>query len=111
MTATPFDGKLKLNEVSLAVPRKFLNNAALSANIHETVPTNNLALNGTVNGRDLQVTGKDIPQAVKVPALDLTMTPQDIRSGPFTATSGATTLAGQMSIAQYTSPSPTVDAT
>ena len=39
------------------------------------------------------------------------MTPQDIRSSPFTATSGATTLAGQMSIAQYTSPSPTVDAT
>ncbi len=39
------------------------------------------------------------------------MTPQDIRSSPFTATSGATTLAGQMSIAQYTTPSPTVDAT
>ena len=83
----------------------------LSANIHATGATNNLALNGTVNGRDLEVTGKDIPQAVKVPALNLTMTPQDIRSGPFTATSGATTLAGQMSIAQYTSASPTVDAT
>ena len=27
--ATPFDGKLKLNEVSLAGARKFLNNAAL----------------------------------------------------------------------------------
>ncbi|HSK44266.1 MAG TPA: AsmA-like C-terminal region-containing protein, partial [Candidatus Binatia bacterium] len=83
----------------------------LSANVHAQGATNNLALNGTVNGRDLEVTGKDIPQAVKVPALDLNMTPQDIRSNPFTATSGATTLAGQMSIAQYTSPSPTVDAT
>jgi uncharacterized protein involved in outer membrane biogenesis len=83
----------------------------LSANIHAQGPTDNLVLNGTVNGRDLEVTGKDIPQPVKVPALELTMTPQDIRSGPFTATSGATTLAGQMSIAQYTSPSPTVDAT
>ena len=83
----------------------------LTANVHAQGPTNNLALNGTVNGRNLEVTGKDIPQAVKVPALDLTMTPQEIRSSPFTATSGATTLAGQMTIAQYTTPSPTVDAT
>jgi uncharacterized protein involved in outer membrane biogenesis len=83
----------------------------LSANIHAQGAMNNLALNGTVNGRNLEVTGKDIPRAVKVPALDLTMTPQDIRSNPFTATSGATTLNGQMTIAQYTTPSPTVDAT
>lgn len=83
----------------------------LSANIHAQGPTDRLALNGTVNGRNLEVTGKDIPTAVKVPSLDLTMTPQDIRSNPFTATSGATTLAGQMSIAQYTTPSPTIDAT
>jgi uncharacterized protein involved in outer membrane biogenesis len=83
----------------------------LTANVHAQGPTDNLALNGTVNARNLEVTGKDIPTPVKVPALDLTMTPQDIRSNPFTATSGATTLAGQISIAQYTSPSPTVDAT
>jgi uncharacterized protein involved in outer membrane biogenesis len=83
----------------------------LTANVHAQGATNNLALNGTVNGRNLEVTGKDIPQAVKVTALDLTMTPQEIRSSPFTATSGTTTLAGQMTIAQYTTPSPTVDAT
>ncbi|HZD32586.1 MAG TPA: AsmA family protein [Candidatus Angelobacter sp.] len=83
----------------------------LSANVHAEGPTDNLALNGTVNGRNLEVTGKDIPSAVKVPSLDLTMTPQDIRSAPFTATSGATTLNGQFAMAQYTSPSPTVDAT
>ncbi len=83
----------------------------LTANVHAQGPTDRLALNGTVNGHDLEVTGKDIPQAVKVPAIDLAMTPQDIRSNPFTVTSGATTLSGQMSIAQYTTPSPTVDAT
>lgn len=83
----------------------------LAANVHAQGPTDNLALNGTVNGRNLEVTGKDIPTPVKVPALDLAMTPQDIRSNPFTATSGATTLAGQMTISQYTSPSPNVDAT
>jgi uncharacterized protein involved in outer membrane biogenesis len=83
----------------------------LTANVHAQGPTDKLALNGTVNGHNLEVTGKDIPQAVKVPALDLNMTPQDIRSNPFTVTSGATTLTGQMTIAQYTTPSPTVDAT
>jgi len=83
----------------------------LTANVHAQGPTDHLALHGTVNGHNLEVTGKDIPSAVKVPALDLNMTPQDIRSNPFTVTSGATTLSGQMSIAQYTSASPTVDAT
>ncbi len=83
----------------------------LTMNVHAQGPTDRLAMNGAVNGRNLEVTGKDIRQAVKVPALDLTMTPQDIRSSAFTATSGATTLACQLSIAQYTSPSPTVDAT
>ena len=83
----------------------------VTANIHAQGPINNLALSGTVNDRNIEVTGKDIPAAVKVPSLDLTMTPQEIRSGPFTATSGGTTLAGQMTIAQYATPSPTVDAT
>ena len=59
----------------------------LTANVHAQGPTDRLALNGTVNGHNLEVTGKDIPQAVKVPALDLNMTPQDIRSNPFTVTS------------------------
>jgi AsmA protein len=83
----------------------------LTVNVHAQGPTDRLALNGTFNGRNLEVTGKDIPSAVKVPSLELTMTPQDIGSNPFAATSGATTLAGQMSIAAYTTPSPTVDAT
>ena len=83
----------------------------LTANVHAQGPINNLALNGTINGRNLEVTGKDIPQVVKVPALDLKLTPQDIRSDPFTATCGTTLLNGQMAIAQYTTPSPIVDAT
>ena len=83
----------------------------VTANLHAQGPIDNLALSGTVNDRNIEVTGKDIPAAVKVPSLDLTMTPQEIRSSPFTATSGATTLAGQMTVTQYATPSPTVDAT
>src|SRR5262249_34541549 len=83
----------------------------LTANVHAQGPTDHLALNGNINGRGLEVTGKDIPQPVRVPAVDLTMTPQQIQSNNFTATSGGTTLAAQMTLAQYTGNSPTVDAT
>ncbi len=82
----------------------------LTANVHAQGPSNNLTFNGNVSGRNLEMTGKQIPQAVKVPAIDLTMNPQQIQSNNFTATSGATSLAVQMTIAQYTSASPNIDA-
>ena len=82
----------------------------LTANVHAQGPTNNLAFNGNVSARNLQMTGKQIAQAVKVPSMELTMTPQQIQSNNFTATSGATSLAVQMTISQYTSTSPNVDA-
>ena len=83
----------------------------LTANIHAQGPTDHLALNGNVNGKNLEVTGSDIPQPVKVPAIDLAMTPQQIQSNNFTATSGGTTLAVQMALSQYATNSPSVDAT
>ena len=83
----------------------------LTANVHAQGPTNDLALNGDLNGRNLEVTGSGIPQPVKVAAIDLKMTPQQIQSNRFTATSGGTTLAAQMTLAQYTGNSPNVDAT
>lgn len=83
----------------------------VTANIHAQGPTDKPVLNGNLSGRNLEVTGGEIPQPVKVPAIDLAMTPQEIRSNSFTATSGATTLAGQLTLSQYTTPSPNVDAT
>jgi len=83
----------------------------LTADVHAQGPTDHLALNGTVNGRGLEITGKDIPQSVRVPQIDLAMTPQDIRSNSFTATAGSTTLNAQMALSQYTGNSPSVDAT
>ena len=82
----------------------------ITANVHAQGPTSQLAFNGNVNARNLEMTGKQIPQPVKVPAIDLTMTPQQIQSNNFTATSGATSLAIQMTLTQYTSVSPNVDA-
>ena len=83
----------------------------LTADVHAQGPTDHLALNGNVSGRNLEITGKDIPQAVRVPQIDLAMTPQEIRSNSFTATSGSTTLNGQIALSQYTGNSPNVDAT
>lgn len=83
----------------------------ITAKVHAQGPTDHLALNGNVNGRSLEVTGKEIPQAVKVPAIDLAMTPQDIRSNSFTVSSGATMLNAQFALSQYATPSPNIDAT
>ncbi len=83
----------------------------MTLNVHAQGPTDHLALNGNVNGRNLEVTGSEIPQPVRVPSIELTMNPQQIQSNNFTATSGATTLAAQMTVSQYTGNSPNVDAT
>ena len=82
----------------------------ITANVHAQGPTNNMMFNGNVNARNLEMTGKQIPQPVRVPAIDLTMNPQQIQSNNFTATSGSTSLAVQMTLAQYASVSPNVDA-
>src|SRR5271165_5897240 len=83
----------------------------ISADVHAQGPADQLALNGNVNGRNLEVTGSEIPQPVRVPAIDLAMTPQQIQSNNFTATSGATSVAAQITLSQYTGTSPNVNAT
>jgi uncharacterized protein involved in outer membrane biogenesis len=83
----------------------------LTANVHAQGPSDHLALNGNVNGKNLEVTGSEIPQPVKVPTIDLTVTPQQIQSNNFNAISGGTTVAAQMTLSQYTGNSPNVDAT
>ncbi len=83
----------------------------LTANIHARGPTDHLALNGNINGKNLEVTGSGIVQPVRVPAIDLTMTPQQFQSNNFTATSGGTTLNAQITLSGYAGDSPNVDAT
>ena len=83
----------------------------LTADVHAQGPTDHLAFNGTVSGRNLEVTGSEIPQAVHIPAIELAMTPDRIQSNNFNATSGGTTLAAQVTLLQYAGNSPNVDAT
>ncbi len=81
----------------------------VSANLLARGPATNPALTGTIAGRNLQISGKDIPQRVEVQALDLALSPSEIRSNEFAATSGKTTVTGRLALRQYTSKSPVID--
>jgi uncharacterized protein involved in outer membrane biogenesis len=82
----------------------------VSGDVRATGPIDKLALSGKVEARDLQISGKDVPQAVKVPTLDLAITPTEIRTNDFQATTGKTIVNGRFALKQYSSKNPTVDA-
>lgn len=71
----------------------------------------NPALNGTINGRDLQATGKDFPQPVQVKSVVLHLTPAEIRSDSFTVNAGSTAMNVQFALQQYVSKNATMNAT
>ena len=83
----------------------------LSANVHAQGAVSSPSLSGTVSGRNLAVSGKQLPAPVNVNAVDLELSPQTIKSNSFTAKSGSTAVNVQFSLAQYTTQNPTVDAT
>lgn len=83
----------------------------LNADISATGPANKPALNGNINASDLVITGKQLRQPVQVSQVQLAMTPQQIRSNPFQAMTGGTTVAAQFALSNYTAPNSTIDAT
>jgi AsmA protein len=86
-------------------------NGRINADIKAQGAADKPALNGTLAGRDIQVSGKEIAKPVEVKALNITLTPTEIHSDNFNVTSGGTTAAVQFSVKQYTSPAAQVDAT
>ena len=82
----------------------------LSADVHAQGPTSQPALNGTINGNNLSISGKDLPQPVNVDSMQLSMTPAEIHSNDFSAKTGNTTVNGRFALKQYTSTAPQVDA-
>ncbi len=79
------------------------------ADVHAKGPTTKPVVTGTIAGRDLQISGQSVPQPVDVKAIDLTLSPTAIQSNEFNATTGKTTVAGQFSLLQYASNSPSID--
>jgi hypothetical protein len=70
---------------------------------------NNPGLSGTIAADNLRISGKDVPQPVEVKTLKLTLSPSEIRSDEFQATSGSTTAQARFAVRQYTSKSPAID--
>lgn len=68
------------------------------------------ALTGTLLAKDVEVSGGEIKQPVRVPELNLNLTPDAIRSNSFTASSGKTSLNGSFALSQYTTPNSLIDA-
>lgn len=83
----------------------------VNADLHASGAANQPAMNGTLNAHNLEMSGKDLPQPVKVPAVDLQMTPDAIRSNQFTAQSAGTSLLTSFILSQYTKPNSAIDAT
>ncbi|HYN15579.1 MAG TPA: AsmA family protein, partial [Terriglobales bacterium] len=67
------------------------------------------AMNGTVSARNLDISGKELPQPVKVDTIELALSPQAIRSNNFSAAAGDTRVDAQFTLTAYTSPDPNID--
>ena len=117
------DLSLRANDVSVAEAAKFaaasgmalsqgtLVTGRVNANVRAIGTTDKPALNGTVTASNIQMSAKQIAQPVHIQAINLNLTPSEIRSNPFSVVSGGTTLNSQLTIRNYMSPSAIVDAT
>jgi uncharacterized protein involved in outer membrane biogenesis len=81
----------------------------VNADVKATGSTSTPALNGKIAARDLKIASKQVVQPIEVKAIDLALSPTEIRSNDFTATSGKTNVAARFAVRQYTSRSPSID--
>jgi uncharacterized protein involved in outer membrane biogenesis len=86
-------------------------NGQINADIKAQGSADKPALNGTIAGSNIQVSGKDIAKPVEVKAVNIALTPTEIHSDNFNVTSGGTTAAVQFSVKGYTTNAAMVDAT
>ncbi len=81
----------------------------MNADIRAQGAASQPALNGTLSGQGLSIAGKDLPSPVQVPAIELALSPQAIKSNDFTASTGSTSLSAQFALSNYTSAAPAID--
>ncbi|HEX5000057.1 MAG TPA: META domain-containing protein [Terriglobia bacterium] len=73
-------------------------------------PVGTPALSGSVTGRDIVISGKDVPMPVHVKQVNVALSPTEIRANEFTATSGQTSVNARFAVQRYMSENPIVDA-
>ena len=83
----------------------------MTANVAARGAMNAPQLSGTVSANGVEVSGGEIKQAVSVAQITLNLTPDAIRSNPFTAQCGSTRLDVTFAVSQYTSKNMNADAT
>ena len=82
----------------------------VNMDIKATGPATKPTLNGTINGRDLRASGKEIAEPVQIKTVNLKLTPAEIVSDNFNVTSGGTTVVTQFAMRDYTGKSPAINA-
>ncbi len=86
-------------------------NGKIDADIQARGEASKPAMNGHLDAHELVISGKDLPQPVKIGSINLSLTPDTIRSNDFTATTGSTSVTVNFSLAHYTTPNSVIDAT
>lgn len=82
----------------------------LDADVQARGPATLPALEGRVQLRNVSISGADIPQPVRTDAVDLALTPEEIRSNEFAVGTGGTSVTVRGAVRQYTTSAPSIDA-
>lgn len=82
----------------------------VSADIQARGPAAMPALQGSLRLRDVSISGDDIKQPVRTQAIDVTLTPDEVRTNEFTVSTGGTSVGVRVAATSYTTPVPVVDA-
>jgi autotransporter translocation and assembly factor TamB len=85
-------------------------NGQVNMNIQARGSAGQPQLNGQVSASNLSISGKQLPQPVKVNSVELALTPDSIHSNDFTASEGSTNVTGSFALAHYTTPNSTITA-
>jgi len=82
----------------------------VSMNLRAAGALDRPAFTGNIAGRGLRISGANLPQPVEVAALDLALSPSEIRSNEFEIRSGDTTATARFALTGYASDNPAIDA-
>src|SRR5579859_7540863 len=85
-------------------------NGKIDADIQARGDASKPAMNGHLDAHELVISGKDLPQPVKIGSVNLILTSDTIRSNDFTASTGSTSVTVNFSLAHYTTPNSVIDA-
>ena len=80
----------------------------LTANIHAQGAVDRPALNGNITGTNLQLTSGQMREPVKIPSLQVAMTPTTIHTNQFTPSAGDASVNMQLTLNNYTSDNPNI---